>query len=144
MIEGERTATLLTPQQGGQECKNRGSSSLPRLSTMWRRTHKHIQVDESGLASHEGKLPNRIIHYHSYKIIQEYFEPKSNADKCQLFLALLKSRSLTIVRRILGIKEVKSLETSHNIVRNLVDVFQRIGKKYCSKYRNAAWCFFSQ
>jgi hypothetical protein len=32
VIEGERTATLLTPQQGGQECQNRGSSSLPRLS----------------------------------------------------------------------------------------------------------------
>jgi hypothetical protein len=32
VIEGERTATLLTPQQGGQESQNRGSSSLPRLS----------------------------------------------------------------------------------------------------------------
>jgi hypothetical protein len=35
VIEGERTATLLTPQQGGQECQNRGSSSLPRLSSVW-------------------------------------------------------------------------------------------------------------
>jgi hypothetical protein len=31
VIEGERTATMLTPQQGGQESPNRGSSSLPRL-----------------------------------------------------------------------------------------------------------------
>jgi hypothetical protein len=77
VIEGERTATLLTPQQGGQECQNRGSSSLPRLSIVRRRTPKCIQVDESGLASLEGKLPNHTIHYHSYKIIKEYFEPKS-------------------------------------------------------------------
>jgi len=88
VIEGERTATLLTPQQGGQECKNRGSSSLPRLSTVQQITLKRIQVDESGLASLEGKLPNCTIHYHSFKIIQEYFEPKSDAAKCQLFLSL--------------------------------------------------------
>ena len=49
MIGGEITATLLTPQKGGQECQNRGSSSLPRLSSVRRRTPKHIQVDESGL-----------------------------------------------------------------------------------------------
>jgi hypothetical protein len=98
VIEGERTATLLTPQQGGQESQNRGSSSLPRLSTTHRRNPKRIQVNESGLASLEGKLPNYTIHYHSYKIIQEYFEPKSDAAKCQLFLSLLKSRSLTVVR----------------------------------------------
>jgi hypothetical protein len=144
VIEGERTATLLTPQQGGQECQNRGSSSLPRLSSVRRRTPKCIQVDESGLASLEGKLPNHTIHYHSYKIIKEYFEPKSDAAKCQLFLALLKSRSLTVVRRILGIKTVKSLETSHHIVRNLVDVFQRIGKKSHSKDHNAARHVLSQ
>jgi hypothetical protein len=57
---------------------------------------------------------------------------------------LLKSRSLTVVRRILGIKIVKSLETSHHIVRNLVDDFQRIGKKSHSKDRNAARHVLSQ
>jgi hypothetical protein len=31
VIERERIAKLLTPQQGGQECQNRGSSSLTRL-----------------------------------------------------------------------------------------------------------------
>jgi hypothetical protein len=108
------------------------------------RTPKCIQVDESGLASLEGKLPNHTIHYHSYKIIQEYFEPKSDAAKCQLFLSLLKSRSLTVVRRILGIKTVKSVETSHHIVRNLVDDFQRIGKKSHSKDHNAARRVLSQ
>jgi hypothetical protein len=78
-------------------------------------------VDESGLASLEGKLPNHTIHYHSYKIIKGYFEPKSNAAKCKLFLALLKSKSLIVIRIILEIKTTKSLETSHDIVRNLVD-----------------------
>jgi hypothetical protein len=67
-----------------------------------------------------------------------------DAAKCQLFLALLKSRSLTVVRRILGIKTVKSVETSHHIVRNLVDDFQRIGKKSHSKDRNAARRVLSQ
>jgi hypothetical protein len=109
-----------------------------------RRTSKRLQVDESGLASLEGKLPNHNISYHSYKIIKEYFELNFDAAKCQLFLSLLKSRSLTIVRRILGIKKVESLETSHHIVRKLVDVFQRIGKEYCSKDRNATQHVASQ
>ena len=74
MIEGKITATLLTPQQGGQEWQNRGSSSLPILRTVRRRTPKCIQVDEICLASLEGKLPNRTIRYNSYKIIKKYFE----------------------------------------------------------------------
>jgi hypothetical protein len=138
VIEGERTPTFLIPQHGGQECSNRGSSSLPKLSIVRRRTPKTIHVDEIGLASLEGKLPNRIIHYHSYKTIKEDFEPKYDVAKCQLFLALSKSRSLIVVRRILGIKTVKSLETSHHIVRNLVDDFQRIGKKSHFKDHNAS------
>ena len=72
------------------------------------------------------------------------FEPKSDATKCELFLSLLKYRSLTIVRRILGIKTVKSVEKSHHIVRNLVDVFQRFGKKSHSKYHNATQHVVSQ
>ena len=95
-------------------------------------------MDEISLESLEGKLPNHTIHYHSYKIIKEYFEPKSNVAKCQLFLAFLKYRILIVVRRILGIKIVKSLEISHHIVRNLVDDFQKIGKKYRFEDHNAA------
>jgi hypothetical protein len=109
-----------------------------------RRNPKHIQVNESGLTSLEGKLPNCTICYHSYKIIKEYFELKSNVSKCQLFLALFKSISLTHVRRILGIKIVKSVETSHHIVRNIVDAFQIIGKKSLSKDRNAPRLVLSQ
>ena len=112
--------------------------SLPRLRIVRRRTPKRIQVVESGLESLEGKLPRFTISYHSYKIIKEYFEPKSDASKCQLFLALLKYRSLNVVRRILGIKTVKIVETSHHIVRNLVDDFQIIGRKSCSKDHNAS------
>jgi hypothetical protein len=101
-------------------------------------------VDESGLASLEGMLPNHTICYHSYKIIKEYFERKSDATKCQLFLSLLKSRILIAFRRILGLKKIKSLETSHHIVRNLVDFFQRICKKSHSKDHNATRRVLSQ
>jgi hypothetical protein len=128
---------VLTPWQGVQECQNSGSLSLPRLSIVWRRTPKCIQVDESGLSSLEGKLPNCSTHYHSYKIIKEYFEPKSDAAKSQLFLSLLKYR-MTVVRRILGIETVKSVEKIHHIFTNLVDDFQIIGKKYHSKDHNEA------
>jgi hypothetical protein len=65
-------------------------------------------VDESVLALLEGKLPNLTILYHSYKVIKENFEPKSDAIKCQIFLNLLNYRSLTVVKRILGNKIVKS------------------------------------
>jgi hypothetical protein len=34
VIEGEINETLLTPQHGGQECQNMGSSSLPRLRSV--------------------------------------------------------------------------------------------------------------
>jgi hypothetical protein len=57
---------------------------------------------------------------------------------------LLKSISLSVVRRILDIKTIKSVETSHHIVQNLVDDFQRIGKKSCSKDKNAARRVLSQ
>jgi len=93
-------------------------------------------VDEIGIASLEGKFPNHTIIYHSYKFIKEYIEPKYDASKCELFFDLLKSRSLTSFRRILGIQTVKSLETSHDIVRKLLYAFQKIGNKYCSKDRN--------
>jgi hypothetical protein len=79
VIEGETTKTSLNPQYGGQECQHRGSLSLPRLSIMQRGTPKDIHVNESGLASLEHNLPNFTIHCHSYKIIKEYFEPKSDA-----------------------------------------------------------------
>ena len=127
-----------TPQQRGQGCQNTGPSSMPPLETMHRRTPRHIQVDECALASLEGKLPDQTIHYQTFKIINQYFESKSDAGKCQLLLSLLKSRCLAIVRKILGIKIVRGSETSNHIVRNLVDAFQKIGRKTRSKDRNVA------
>ena len=56
---------------------------------------------------------------------------------------LLKSRCLVVVRKILGIKTVRGLETSNHIVRNLVDDFQKIGRKTHSNDRNAARRVFS-
>lgn len=84
-------------------------------------------MEEICLASLEGKLSNQTIHYQSYKIIKQYFESKFDAIKCKLLLSLLKSRSLNIGRRILGIKIVRSLETSSHIFRSLVNTFQKIG-----------------
>jgi hypothetical protein len=49
-----------------------------------------------------------------------------------------------MVRRILGIKIVKILETSQHIVINIVDDFQIIGKKYRSKYHNVSRHVLSQ
>ena len=116
-----------TPQQRGQECNDMGPSSMPPLETMHRRTPKCIQVDECALESLEGKLPDRTIGYPTFKVIKQYFELKFDAGKCQLLLSLLKSRCLAIVRKNLGIKTVRGLETSNHIVRNLVDAFQKIG-----------------
>ena len=105
---------------------------------MHRRAHKCIQVDECALESLEGKLPNQTIHYQTFKIIKQYFESKFDVGKFQLLLSLLKSKCLVVVRKILGIKIVRGSETSNHIVRNLVDVFQKIGRKTRSKDRNAA------
>ena len=92
--------------------------------------YKCIQVDGSGLASLEHRLHDWTIHYQTFKIIKQYFESKFDAVKCQLFFSLLKSRCLTIVRRILGIKIVKGLESSNHIVRNLVDPLKKNVKKH--------------
>ena len=61
-----------------------------------------------------------------------------------IIFIFVKSRSLTAVRRILGIKIVKSVETSHHIVINRVDDFQIIGKKYHFKDYIVARCILSQ
>jgi hypothetical protein len=81
------------------------------------------------LESPETKLPNQTIFYHSHKVIKEYFVPKPETTKCLLFLSLLKYSCLTIIRRFLGIKTIKISETNHDIVRNLVDDFQKNGRK---------------
>ena len=86
----------------------------------------------------EGKIFESNIRCHCSKIIKQYFEPKSDAGKCQLFLSFLKSRSYSIGRRILGIKTLKNTESSSHIVKSLVRAFTSIGKKSHSKYCNIA------
>ena len=60
--------------------------------------------------------------------MKEYFESKGDEGKCQLLLCLLKSNCLVVVRRILGIKMVKSSNANNHIVRNLQYAFNAIGK----------------
>ena len=69
-----------------------------------KRTPKHIQVDESKLTSMEGKVVKCTILHHCSQIMKQYFDSKSEAGKCQFFLALLKSRNMETVRRNLGIE----------------------------------------
>ena len=49
---------IVTPQPRIQEWQNIGLSSITPLQSVHRKTTKHIQVDESGLTSLEGKLPD--------------------------------------------------------------------------------------
>lgn len=83
-------------------------------------------------------LPDWTIRYQYFKIIKQYFESKYDVADCQLFFSLLKSRSLTIVRRILGIKIVRCLETSSHIFRKCVDAFQKIGQNTHFQDRNVS------
>ena len=54
---------------------------------------------------------------------------KSEASKCQLFLALLKYRNMETVRINLGITTMKNIESSNQIVKYLAAAFTSIGKK---------------
>ena len=90
-------------------------------------------MDESALSSMEGKMPQHTICRHYLEIIRQYFEPKLDAGKCQLFLSLLKSRSFSIGRRILDIKTLKNTESSSHIVKSLVRAFTSIGKNLVQK-----------
>ena len=105
----------------------------PGMTSARKRTPRHIHVDESRLSGLEGKLPKRTIDWHCSKILKEYFESKSDAGKCQLLLSLLKSNSLVVVRRILGIKMVRSSDVNNHIVRNLQSAFNAIGKRSRTK-----------
>jgi len=101
-------------------------------------------VDESGLNSMEGKVAKRTILRHSSQIMKQYFDNKSEADKCQLFLALLKSRNIATVRKILGITTMKNMESSNHIVKSLAAAFTFIGKKTRSKDCNVARCVLAE
>ena len=55
-----------------------------------------------------------------------------------IFLALLKSRNMATVRRNLGIRTMKNIESSNHIVKSLAVAFTSIGKKTRSHDCNVA------
>ena len=74
-------------------------TSLPPLATSSRRTTKRIQIDESLIGLLEGTLSKRSIAYQCQQILVNYFDSKCDGDKCRLFISLLQSRSMTVVRK---------------------------------------------
>ena len=85
----------------------------------------------------EGKVAKRTILHHCSQM-KQYFDNKSEACKCQLFLAFLKSRNMETVRRNLGIRTMKNIESSNHIVKYLAATFTSIGKKNRSQDCNVA------
>ena len=55
-----------------------------------------------------------------------------------IILCLLKSRSLIVVRRKLGIKTLKNTESNSYVIKYLVEAFTSISKKYHSQDCNVA------
>ena len=97
-----------------------------------------IQIDESLIGSLEGMLFKCSIAYQSQQTLVNYFYSKCDGVKCVLFISLLKSSSMTVVRKNLRIKMINSYEPSSYVVKSLVDAFSNIGKKSRSKDCNAA------
>ena len=64
----------------------------------------------------EGKVDKCTILCHSSQIMKQYFDNKSEAGKCQLFLDFLKSINMETVRRKLGIRTLKNIESSNQIM----------------------------
>ena len=86
-------------------------------------------MDESELTSMEGKVAKCTILHHCSQIMKQYFDNKSKAGKCQLFLALLKYRKMESVRKKLGIRTLNNIESSNHIVKYFTDAFTLIAKK---------------
>ena len=98
-------------------------------------------MDESELTSMEGKVTKLTILCHCSQIMKQYFDKKSKAGKCQLFLSLLKSINMETVRRNLGIRTMKNIESSNHIVKSLVAAFTSIVKKLV--HRTVMWLAMS-
>ena len=86
----------------------------------------------------EGKVAKRTILCHCSQIMKQYFDNKSEAGKCQLFLAFLKYRNMGTVRINLGIRTMKNIKSSNHIVKSLATAFTWIGKKTRSQDCNVA------
>ena len=101
-------------------------------------------MEEICLSFLEGKFPKCTIDWQCNKLMKEYFESKGDAGKCQLLLCLLKSNCLVVVRRILGIKMVRSSKANYHIVRNIQYGFVAIWKTSCTKDICAGHCVLSK
>ena len=86
-------------------------------------------MDESELNSMEGKVDKCTILCHCSQIMKQYFDNKSEDGKCQLSLALLKSRNMATDRINLGITTMKNIESSNHIVKYLAAAFRSMGLK---------------
>ena len=86
-------------------------------------------MDERELTSMEGKVAKCTILHHCSQIMKQYFDNKSKDGKCQLFLALLKSRNMATVRRNLGITKMKNMESSNQLLNLLLLHSHRLVKK---------------
>ena len=92
----------------------------------------------------EGKVAKHTILRHCSQIMKQYFDNKFEAGKCQLFLSLLKSRNMTSVRKKLGIRTLKNIESSNHIVKSLAAAFTSISKKTHSQDSNVARCILAE
>ena len=141
--EGQQVATE-TPERMVDALDDRNPTPLPPLQSARRRTPKRIQVDEELINSMEGTLSKRSIAYQTRQILNQYFDSKCDGDKCRLFLSLLKSRGMNIVRKSLRIKMIKASGPISHIVKILVDSFSKICKNTCSNDCNVACRVLSQ
>ena len=71
----------------------------------------------------EGKVDKRIILCHCSQIMKQYFDNKSKVGKFQLFLDFLKYRNMAIVRRNLGIRTLKNIESRNDILKYITTTF---------------------
>ena len=83
-------------------------------------------------------MSKRSIAYQYQQILVNYFDSRCDGDKCRLFISLLKSRSMAVVRRNLRIQIINSFEPSYHVVKILVYTFSTIGNKSPSKDHNVA------
>ena len=78
------------------------------LATPHQRTLKRILINACIIGFLEGMMSQSSIAYQTQHILDKYFDSKSDGDKCRLFLSLLKSRSMIVVRRNITIKMINT------------------------------------
>ena len=83
-------------------------------------------------------MSKHSIAYQYQQILVNYFHSKCDGEKCRLVISLLKSSSMTIVRKNIRINMINSSKPSSQVVKILVDAFSAIGKKSHSKDHNVA------